>query len=449
VRLLSRTAAASLAAALAVLGVTVAHAVVGPAARTPLEGEAPRAIQPHSTDARAVVAAFTHRSYRPGEIAVLNLWARYRHVKVEVLHVGPEEQFTINGNTLEGIAVRPLFHVRGDRGSFRMRIGGWESGFYTARLTSGRKVGFAPFIVRPSRLGTTRAAVVLPTNTWQAYNFRDADGDGSPDTWYDHGNSTTVDLLRPYLNRGVPRHFKRNDLGFLRWLARTGRRPDVLAEEDVERMSGDRLARLYRLIVFPGHQEYVTKREYDAVARYRDLGGNLAFLSANNFYWRVDRKRDRITRIALWRDLGRPEAALVGVQYFTWNQNKYRSRPFVVRGAHLAPWLFAGTGLGDGDRFASFGIEADRQARASPRSLRILATIPHIFNARGAAEMTYYETRSGGQVFAAGAFTLAGPLAGCVAVARFLANLWGRLAGDVVPEQSVEAAEQHCPARRA
>jgi hypothetical protein len=404
--------------------------------------------KPRSTDARAVVAAFDRRSYRPGEIAVLNLWGRYRHVRVELLHVGPEQQLTVGDDTLKGVRVRRPFRVRGDQGSVRIRISAWESGLYAARLTSGRKVGFAPFIVRPARLGAQPVAVVLPTNTWGAYNYRDADGDGRPDTCYDHGNSSTINLRRPYLNRGVPPQFRRYDLGFLRWLAHTGRRADMLSEEDLERVSGGRLARLYRLIVYPGHNEYVTKREYDVVQRYRDLGGDLAFLSANNFYWRVNRKGNRITRIKLWRNLGRPEAALVGVQYFTWNQDKYRSTPYVVRGANVAPWLFDGTGLENGDSFASFGIEADHQARASPKSLRILATIPHVFRARRSAEMTYYETRAGARVFAAGAFTLAGTQARCAVVARFLANLWDRLAREPVADESAETPADHCPTGR-
>ena len=49
------------------------------------------------------------------------------------------------------------------------------------------------------------------------------------------------------------------------------------------------LRRAYDLIVFAGHHEYVTTREYDLVEGYRDLGGNLMFLSANNYYWRVER----------------------------------------------------------------------------------------------------------------------------------------------------------------
>src|SRR5205814_9477318 len=44
---------------------------------------------------------------------------------------------------------------------------------------------------------------------------------------------------------------------------------------------------LYDLIVFPGHHEYVTSREYDVVRRYRDAGGNLMFLFANDFFWRI------------------------------------------------------------------------------------------------------------------------------------------------------------------
>ena len=33
----------------------------------------------------------------------------------------------------------------------------------------------------------------------------------------------------------------------------------------------------------------MTTHEYDAVKQYRDLGGNLVFLSANNFFWKIDR----------------------------------------------------------------------------------------------------------------------------------------------------------------
>ncbi len=82
-------------------------------------------------------------------------------------------------------------------------------------------MGFAPFIVRPTRLGEHSVAVVLPTLTWQAYNLRDMDGDGKGDSWYARWGHKTVLLGRPYMNRGVPSHFRQYDLPFLHWLSWT------------------------------------------------------------------------------------------------------------------------------------------------------------------------------------------------------------------------------------
>ena len=61
-----------------------------------------------------------------------------------------------------------------------IRIPNLQSGLYYALLTGpDGRVGYAPFVVRPTILGaTSRVLVVLPTNTWQAYNFQDVDGNG-------------------------------------------------------------------------------------------------------------------------------------------------------------------------------------------------------------------------------------------------------------------------------
>ena len=116
-----------------------------------------------------------------------------------------------------------------------VQVGAWPSGLYFARLRAADgRVGFAPFVVRPRRLGVQRIAVVLPTLTWQAYNLRDEDGDGIGDSWYADWKVKTVRLGRPYLSRGVPYNFRRYDLPFLHWLARTGKRVDVLAQSDLE-----------------------------------------------------------------------------------------------------------------------------------------------------------------------------------------------------------------------
>src|SRR3954447_22079236 len=125
----------------------------------------------------------------------------------------------------------------------RLWIGQWATGLYFAKLTSpDGQVGYAPFVVRPTELGGHRVAVVLPTNTWQAYNFRDDNGDGWGDTWYAGVSTTPVRLGRPFIDRGVPPKFRGYDVGFLRWLHETGREVDYLADNDLERATGADLA---------------------------------------------------------------------------------------------------------------------------------------------------------------------------------------------------------------
>ena len=271
-------------------------------------------------------------------------------------------------------------------------------------------------------------AIVLPTLTWQAYNLRDDDGDGKGDSWYASWQHKTVRLGRPFLNRGVPYHFRRYDLPFLNWLAWTHREVDFLAQADLEAAeSGAALAKAYDLIVFPGHHEYVTTREYDLVEGYRDLGGNLMFLSANNFFWRVVRQGNLIRKTRLWRDVGRPEAALIGVQYLA--NGKAPRRPWIVSGA-AASWIFTGTGLRKGSAFGRGGVEIDRTSRASPRGVRVIAEIRNLFGPGKTAQMTYYETPNGAKVFAPGAFYFTRWINRDPMTSRLVDNIWKRLERD-------------------
>ena len=272
-----------------------------------------------------------------------------------------------------------------------------------------------------------RVAVVLSTNTWQAYNFHDRDGDGWGDSWYVADAIREIDRTRPYLDFGVPFRFKDWDLTFLAWLNRTGKKVEYLSDDDLEPVgTGDELKRAYDLIVFPGHAEYVTRQAYDVVQRYRDLGGNLAFLAANNFFWSVRRVGTKLVKGPLWRDLRRPEASLVGTQYVG-SDNGQRRGPFTVVGAADAPWLFEGTGLADGSTFGDYGIEIDSTSPASPPGTRVLARIPDLMGPGRSAEMTYYETAAGAKVFSAGAIDFAASLHR-PEVERMLENLWARLA---------------------
>jgi hypothetical protein len=341
----------------------------------------------------------------------------------------PDERDPTTGAT----AMTPVAHVdwtrnRNAPGRLRVfRVGDWPSGLYYMRLTAGDgRVGYAPFVLRPKSLGTSRIGVVLSTYTWQAYNFTDANGDGWGDSWYVDSSIRHVDLTRPFLDFGVPFRFRDWDLAFIAWLNRTGRSVDYLTDGDLERLqSGDELARSYDLLVFPGHAEYVTAHVYDLVTRYRDLGGNLLFLSANNFFRQVTRSGDRLVLGRLWRNLGRPEAALVGAQYAGSNHGAVLGR-FTVTDAAAAPWLFDGTGLSNGGAFGSFGIEIDATAPSSPPGTHVLARIPDVLGPGRTAEMTYYETPAGAKVFDAGAVDFASGL-GQPPVDRLIANLWTKL----------------------
>jgi len=381
---------------------------------------------------QGVEASFPRRSYAPGEQADLRIATDAASLRLQVFYyssqVGPREKDFKTAGTAMTVPIR--IDWRGHRdapGRLRfIRAGEWPSGLYFLRLTAGDgRVGYAPFIVT-RRVPTSRVAVVLSTNTWQAYNFWDETGDGWGDSWYVNGATRSVDLARPFLDFGVPYRFHDWDLDFIAWLNRTGKQVDFLSDDDLTAFaSGDGLAAAYDLVVFPGHAEYVTEHAYDVVQRFRDLGGNLMFLSANNFFWKTRRDGQLLTKVQLWRRLGRPEAALVGVQYIS-NDAGGRQGGYVVRAAATAPWAFAGTGLSDGDMFGRYGIEIDARSAASPPGTLLLASIPDLMGPGRTAEMTYYETPAGAKVFAAGALNFAASI-GDPVVSQLVENVWARL----------------------
>ncbi len=377
-------------------------------------------------DLPIVEAAFARESYTPGSVARLRIFSSASDVTLRLFRAGTESRRIRSRDVMYGSAVGPIarLHVVRRGARLRVRIGEWESGLYFAKLTaSGGRAGFAPFIVRPRVLGRERVAVVLPTHTWQAYNYRDDDGDRVGDTWY--CSAETALLGRPFEHRGVPPHYKWYDQPFLRFLSATNREADYLADGDVHAIgSGRRLRRAYELLVFPGHHEYVTASEYRSVRRFRDLGGNLVFLSANNFYWRIVRRGNQMIRTQRWRDLGRPEAGLIGVQYLHSDFGRHRG-PWIIRSVRATPWLFSGTRLRRRSRFGNGGLEMDRTTAASPRGIHVVAEIPNCTGTGLTAQMTYYERR-GAKVFAAGAFSLA---AGSwnPEVQPLLANVWDHL----------------------
>ena len=393
---------------------------------------------------QGIEASFLRESYRPGDTAVVRIFGATSGLRIQAFRAGPEATHTRRRDAMNGVPVGPqqLLWTQPDGAEIPVAIGRWSSGLYFLRLSAAEgRIGFAPFVVRPERLGEHRVAVVLPTQTWEAYNFRDDNNDGTGDTWYANWKIHTARLARPFLDRGVPPHYRHYDAPFLHWLARTHKQVDFLTDADLENVDdAKQLAVAYDLIVFSGHHEYVTTHEYDLIDRYRNLGSNLMFLFANDFFWRIARYGNVMERTAQWRDLGRPEAGLIGVQY-RGNDRGERKGPWIVRDTTASPWLFEGTGLRRGSRFGSGGIEIDATAPSSPVGTRVLAEIPNLYGHGVTAQMTYYETSAGAKVFAAGAFNLVESIfepdkpvpdpsarRNAEGARRMLENLWARLA---------------------
>ena len=383
-----------------------------------------------------VDAGFTRLSYAPGSRAKLAVETDARQLSLQFFHAGPEVAPSIysgyDNDELHGLPVSEPVRfdwakARNHRVTLRLRLPSGPSGLYFARLTAGdRRVGFAPFVILPQPLGQHRVAVVFPTNTWEAYNHRDVNGDGWGDTWYAIDTHNTIDLTRPFLHRGVPTRFRGYQLGFLRWLYQTHKEVDFLTDDQLEYVSAQRAHSLYDLLVILGHHEYMTTRAYNVLKGYRNLGGNLMFTSTTNFLWRARRHGHWMDRTQRWRDIGLPEASLVGVEYINNDGGKHQGHYRVV-GAKQAPWAFRGTGLRNGMRFGHGGIEVDKRCGASPPGTIVLASMPNLQGPGLSAEMTYYETRSGAKVFASGTLNFAGTALDAD-ISRLLENIWSRLA---------------------
>ena len=250
-----------------------------------------------------------------------------------------------------------------------------------------------------------------------------------------------------------------NDTHILDWLEQQNIAYDVLTDEDIDRRGASALTP-YRAVITGSHPEYVSRPMLDAFEAYQNSGGRHMYLGGNGFYWRIAfhptrpglievRRGVTGTRTweaeagetnlsftgepsALWRSNGRAPQRLVGVgfdaQVFD-HSTFYRRLP----DSFDARMAFAFQGIGPDERIGDFGLrlggaaglEIDRAdpTLGSPPNLRILATAdrfgsgglptPEEFrtmhrgltgeqNARVRADIVFFETLSGGAVFATG-----------------------------------------------
>ena len=271
----------------------------------------------------------------PLEPAKLTVTADCERLTVQFLACGTETEYTDRVDEMRGQPIGPPLSFgwkrkRSGPHSITLTPGAWVSGVYAAKLTKERRASRLRSADPPApTLGTVREAVVMPTNTWQAYNFDDSDGDGWGDTWYAGGNPP-VRLTRPYRQRGTPPWFRRSDVPFLKFLRGPGARRTCSPKTTSRRSrTGTNCAGSTTWSSSPGTPSTSPARIRRRATVPRP-GRPLIFLSANNFFWKVEKNGQWMRRVKLWRELGRPESALLGVQYRAndngTKQGVYRSR---------------------------------------------------------------------------------------------------------------------------
>src|SRR5437879_7512256 len=182
---------------------------------------------------------------------------------------------------------------------------------------------------------------------------------------------------------------------------------------------------------------------YDGVQQARDAGIHLGFFGADAVFWQVrfeasplSRAADRVmvgykdrtidpvqgpTTTILWRDLNRPEQQLMGVQFTGSIDISSPNAPYVV--ANSSSWVYAGTGLHDGDSIPKMvGYECDSSMSSAPLptpaagTYQVLSQSPFTDAGPPPAPMTanssIYQAPSGAWVFGAGTTSWARGLSG-------------------------------------
>jgi hypothetical protein len=273
----------------------------------------------------------------------------------------------------------------------------WPSGVYLAKLTTVDRSleSYLIWVVRDGR----KADLMFQVSdlTWQAYNRWPAWR--SLYDWKDEPWRTTpgsrVGFDRPYgfyynmLPAGFVPHsggsgeFLLWEFPLAYWLEANGYDVTYASNLDTHN-DADGLLRVKGFLSV-GHDEYWTRRMFENVARARDRGVSLAFLSGNSVDGeitltgssdgRADRTFERFTGRGNDDDMPDEEMLMGSTSYGVGLGDWIVTRP--------EHWLFAGTGMKAGDRIAGLvGWEHHGPPYRNDPTLEVVAAGP-VFDSRG------------------------------------------------------------------
>jgi hypothetical protein len=203
----------------------------------------------------------------------------------------------------------------------------------------------APGLAPAWCLYSVPAPGVLPTAVPPSVSVR-RPGGGTGGTPWDIANFDPFDPTprQTYVHWDAP---------FLAWLERSGIAVDYCTDLDLHRDPD--LLEPYRLLISAGHDEYWTTAMRDHTERFVSGGGNAAFFAGNTCWWQTEfDDESSFRRISTWSDPAgpdRPENLLTGVSFRNGGERDRddHPRPVGYRVQHADHWVYAGTGLRDGD----------------------------------------------------------------------------------------------------
>lgn len=317
--------------------------------------------------------------------------------------------------------------------------------FLHAKMRDGGFCSF-PWIVSPQQ-PRAKVAVLSSTITWNAYNkfggrsnYFNQDGlpdrpivnsrqdltrYTQPDTWPFEDSGAPLSFQRPnpashvaeadQITDTIPGRinscFAAGEWRLLGWMEREGFDYDLYSETELhfDRVPLDE----YDVLVLNTHPEYWSKEMYFRVKEWVfERGGKLAYLGGCGLYAEVEFDDEFTMRCRIegkFDQRGESEANLLGVAYT--HSGFQTGAPYEV--LDETHWAFAGTGLKNGDLFGLRSLHERCPGGASAHELDKIGPdspdgITHLgkgTNPDGqGADMTLFETDSGGAVFAAGSF---------------------------------------------
>jgi len=290
-----------------------------------------------------VLACYTDAlSLRPGERFRLRASASAGPVALEIARVGAGRDVVLRREGLSIGAYPVPDHADRDGcgwpPALEIEVGAdWSSGYYDISLAdaAGEVAHHFVCVKPPAGSPRAKAALVLSTNTYHAYNHW-----GGANAYCDvaalmsrradlatamQGAIGVLSMRRPFPPMmiappaDVPRlvNLRRRDFGerpwagdrdwprrrelspydcaagflhkwehaFAAWAEAEGLALDYFTDEDLDR-EPDALAP-YRVAVLAGHSEYWTARQRDQIESFVDAGGRLAIFSGNTAFWKV------------------------------------------------------------------------------------------------------------------------------------------------------------------